>query len=255
MHASGVSGKAVAITGSGPGRGIGRALAAGFAAAGADLVINHLEEDTHGLDTFLAELRGHGGNVVTVPGDIAREEVAERLVATTVRSYGRIDVLVNNAAISTQSRVHEMPTEMWDRMLAVNLTAVFLTTRAAVRRMIAQRYGRVINIASQLALKGGVDHAHYAAAKAGVIGFTKSVAREGGAYGITANCIAPGPIDTQMMRNVPSEWTENKRAELVIPRFGDPEQVVPTALLLASEPGGDLYTGQTLGPNCGDVMP
>jgi len=253
MYASGLAGKAVAITGSGPGRGIGRELAAGFARAGADLVLNHVETD--GVAEFLDELRGHGGRVLAVPGDISQEDVAERLVATTVRELGRIDVLVNNAAISTQARVHEMATDLWDRMLAVNLTAVFLTTRAAVPHMRARRRGRIINIASQLGIKGGVDHAHYAAAKAGVIGFTKSVALELGADGITANCVAPGPIDTQMMAGVAREWRDAKLAELAIPRFGDPEQVVPTALFLASEPGGDLYTGQTLGPNCGDVMP
>jgi 3-oxoacyl-[acyl-carrier protein] reductase len=99
-----------------------------------------------------------------------------------------------------------------------------------------------------------VDHSHYAAAKAGVIAFTKSVAREVASDGITVNCVAPGPLEAGLMREVPVGWKEAKRAELVIPRFGTPEQVVPSVLLLASRPDGDLYTGQTLGPNCGDVM-
>ena len=120
--------------------------------------------------------------------------------------------------------------------------------------MIQQKSGRIINIASQVGQKGSVEHCHYAAAKAGVIGFTKSLAREVGKYNITANCIAPGPIETQLMGVVSDEWRKNKEAELVLPRFGELEEILPTAVFLAAEPDGNLYTGQTLGPNLGDVM-
>ena len=120
--------------------------------------------------------------------------------------------------------------------------------------MIQQRSGRIINISSQIAQKGGTDHCHYAAAKAGVIGMTKALAWDLGKYGITCNCIAPGPIDTQMMDSVSEEWRVRKKADLALPRFGRIDEVVPSAIFLASEPDGDLYTGQTLGPNSGDVM-
>jgi 3-oxoacyl-[acyl-carrier protein] reductase len=120
--------------------------------------------------------------------------------------------------------------------------------------MRAARYGRIINIASQLALKGGPGLAHYCAAKAGVIGFTKSLAREVAADGITVNCIAPGPIDTPLTGSS-AETTEATRLALPLARIGLPAEVAPSAVLLASEPGGNLYTGQTLGPNSGDVMP
>ena len=136
----------------------------------------------------------------------------------------------------------------------MNLNSVFLTCRYAVPHMIERKFGRIINIASQVGQKGSVEHCHYSAAKAGMIGFTKSLAREVGAYGITVNCVAPGPIVTQLMGEVSEEWIRGKAAELVLPRFGEVEEVVPSAIFLASEPDGNLYTGQTLGPNLGDVM-
>ena len=120
--------------------------------------------------------------------------------------------------------------------------------------MIKQNFGRIINISSQIGQKGSVEHCHYCAAKAGMIGFTKALAREVGDKGITVNCIAPGPIKTQLSKNTSEEWLSNKAKELVIPRFGEIEEVLPSAIFLASEPDGNLFTGQTLGPNCGDVM-
>ena len=139
-------------------------------------------------------------------------------------------------------------------IIAEKLRIFFLTFKFAVPIMIKKKSGRIINIASQIAQKGGTDHCHYAAAKAGVIGMTKSLAWDLGQYGITVNCIAPGPINTQMMESVSEEWRKEKMRDLAIPRFGEIEEVVPSAIFLASSPDGDLYTGQTLGPNCGDVM-
>ncbi len=196
----------------------------------------------------------YGDRVIITEGDISKEDMVQTLISNTIENYGKIDILVNSAGISTPTPIHEMDALTWNRMIEVNLTSIFLTTRAAVPYMTENKFGRIINISSQVAQKGSVEHSHYAAAKAGVIGFTKSVALELGKYGITANCIAPGPIETKLMNEVSDEWKENKQKELVIPRFGKVEEVAPTAVFLASEPDGNIYTGQTLGPNCGDVM-
>ena len=176
------------------------------------------------------------------------------MINTAIEKFGRIDILLNVAGISNPKLLTDMSIEEWNRMLAVDLTSVFLTCKYAVPYMIKQNFGRIINLASQIAQKGSVEHCHYGAAKAGVIGFTKSLAREVGKYNITVNCIAPGPIETQLMGVVSPEWRKQKESELVLPRFGELEEILPTAVFLAAEPDGNLYTGQTLGPNLGDVM-
>ncbi|NEU32415.1 3-oxoacyl-ACP reductase FabG [bacterium LRH843] len=246
--------KVAIITGAGPGLGMGRGFPIGFAKEGANLTLNYYAQDEHTMKEFKDELEELGANVNLVEGDISKEETVNRVVESTLNEFGKIDILLNNAGISTQSLVKDMSVEMWDKMIEINLKSVFLTTRYVVPHMISQKSGRIINIASQIGHKGGVEHSHYAAAKAGVIGFTKSIALELGQYGITANCIAPGPIETQMMAAVSDEWKQHKLSELVIPRLGQVEEVVPTAILLASEPDGNIYTGQTLNPNCGDIM-
>jgi 3-oxoacyl-[acyl-carrier protein] reductase len=172
-----------------------------------------------------------------------------------VAEFGGLDILVNNAAILTNHVVDGMPVQLWDETLAVDLRSVFLCCRAVLPTMRAAGHGRIINLASQLALKGGPGLAHYSAAKAGVIGFSKSLAREVAAEGITVNCIAPGPIDTPVAGDLPADQVERTRLNLPLQRIGVPVEVAPTAVLLANEPGGNLYTGQTLGPNSGDVMP
>jgi len=149
----------------------------------------------------------------------------------------------------------EMDVETFDEMIAVDLRSVFLCSRFAAPHMVAAGWGRIISIASQLALKGGESLAHYSAAKAGVLGFTKAAARELAPHGVLVNAIAPGPIVTPMIDGLSEEWKAAKQAELPLGRFGRPEEVAPTAVLLASDPGGNLYVGQTLGPNSGDVMP
>jgi len=151
--------------------------------------------------------------------------------------------------------VRDMPVALFDEMITVDLRSVFLCCRAALPSMQRNGFGRIINIASQLGQKGGVGLAHYSAAKAGVIGFTRALAREAGPDGITVNCIAPGPIQTPLAQDLSAKWIDTLTAGLPLGRFGVPGEVAPTAVLLASDPGGNLYTGQTLGPNSGDVMP
>jgi 3-oxoacyl-[acyl-carrier protein] reductase len=238
VSAGALAGRTALVTGAAS--GIGAAIAEAYAAAGAQLCL---------ADRCAA----HGVPVATVRADVAVEEDVARMFAAA-EELGAVDVLVNNAGILTECKVANMATAMFDEMIAVNLRSVFLCSRAALPGMLAHGFGRIINIASQVAQKGGAGLAHYAAAKAGVIGLTKSLAREVGAQGVTVNCIAPGPIVTPLGGGLSEEWTGPLLAGLPLKRFGQPEEVAPTAVLLASSPGGDLYTGQTLGPNSGDVM-
>jgi 3-oxoacyl-[acyl-carrier protein] reductase len=229
--------------------GIGRAVSSAFVEQGAQVVVLDIDKPTA---TSAAD---QVGALVGVGADVTVEEQVATAVAQATEVLGRIDVLVNAAGRLTQAPLVEMPLVQWRETIDVDLTSVFLLCRHVVPGMVARGHGRVINIASQLAIKGGVSLAHYSAAKAGVIGLTKSLALEVASAGVLVNAIAPGPIDTPMVAGISADWKLAKKAELPLGRFGRPEEVAPTAVLLASSPGGDLYVGQTLGPNAGDVMP
>lgn len=244
-------GKSAIVTGAS--RGIGREIARRLAQEGCDLVLNYLTARS-AAEALADECRALDVKVSVVQADVSEERDVDRLLRASLEALGRIDILVNNAGVLTQSLVEDMSVDCWDEMIASDLRSVFLCTRAVLPGMLLQGYGRVINIASQLGQKGGVELAHYSAAKAGVIGFTKALAREVGGRGVTVNCVAPGPIDTDMVAGISENWKADKRAELPIPRFGRVEEVAGTVVLLASDPDGTIYTGQTLGPNCGDVM-
>jgi 3-oxoacyl-[acyl-carrier protein] reductase len=236
----------------GGGRGIGGGIAAGFAAEGADVAIfDVLPEADAG--PVLAAIRGHGRRALYLTVDVSDEGQVRAAVQQVLDTFGRIDILVNNAGIVLQSPVAEMPVEDWDRVLAVNLRGVFLCTRYVLPGMIAQGGGRIINMASQLGQIGGDTMAHYCAAKAGMIGFTKSLAREVSRQNVLVNAMAPGPIQTAMLASETEEWTRAKLASLPIGRFGEIDEVVPTAVFLASDES-TYFVGQTLGPNGGDVM-
>jgi 3-oxoacyl-[acyl-carrier protein] reductase len=238
----------------GAARGIGAGIALAFAREGARLcLVDRAEGDA--LEQVAKECAALGVEVTTVRADVSVESDVTAAIAHAVAEFDGLDILVNNAAILTTCPVAEMSAQIWDETLAVDLRSVFLCCRAVLPTMRAAGYGRIINIASQLALRGGPGLAHYSAAKAGVIGFTKSLAREVATDGITVNCIAPGPIDTPIAGDLPAEQVERTRLSLPLWRIGVPAEVAPSAVLLASEPGGNLYTGQTLGPNSGDVMP
>lgn len=230
------NGRGVVVTGGCS--GIGKAIAAAFAANGDRVVV---------LD--------RAGGDGTIHVDVADEDSVRAAFAEARERLGSVDVLVNSAGLLTESPLEDMSLDMWHETLTVDLTGVFLCCREVVGEMRQRKWGRIINIASQLAIKGGVGLAHYSAAKAGVIGLSKALSLEVAPDNVLVNCIAPGPIETPLVEGISESWKAAKRAELPLGRFGTPAEVAPAALLLASEPGGNLFVGQTLGPNSGDVMP
>lgn len=229
-------GRAVVVTGGAS--GIGKAIAEAFTANGDRVAV---------LDRS-----GAAGSIAV---DVSDEASVKAAFAEARSRLGSIDILVNSAGLLTESPLEDMTLAMWNETIAVDLTGVFLCCREVVGEMRQQKWGRIINIASQLAIKGGTGLSHYSAAKAGVVGLTKALALETAADNVLVNNIAPGPIETPLVDGISEEWKAAKRAGLPLLRFGLADEVAPTALLLASDPGGNLYVGQTLGPNSGDVMP
>lgn len=237
-----LQGKTALITGAS--RGIGHAIASKFATEGADIVLTHLASDARG-QALAEELRALGGKVSVYCSDAANFAAVVSLVQEVVREFGRLDVLVNNAGIARDGLLLRMDEQAWDEVLRVNLKSCFNTVRAATSTFLKQRSGAIINISSVVGIKGNAGQANYAASKAGIIGFTKSVAIELGSRNIRANAIAPGFIETAMTQNL-SEATK-KDWELGIPlrRMGLPEDVANCALFLASE-ASSYITGQVI---------
>ena len=233
-------------------RGIGGAIAAAFAAEGADVAIaDVLGEDVAG--PVLDAIAGAGRRGLLVPCDVSDEASVGEMHTRVTAELGDVDILVNDAGTMGQFLFHELSVAEWDRVMGVNLRGVFLCTRAVIPGMLARGRGKIINVASQLGQIGGVEMVHYSASKAGVIGFTKALAREVSTRGVHVNAIAPGPILTAMMEEETEEWAQRKLAELPMGRFGEVGEVAPTAVFLASDESS-YYVGQTLCPNGGDVM-
>lgn len=229
--------------------GIGASIARAFVSEGAVVIV--ADRDADAASAASAESSAAGSATL----DVRDFDSVQAAVSGVMARFGRIDVLVNSAGILTESPLIEMSPQQWQETLDVDLTGVFMCCRAVVPHMVARHSGRVINIASQLGIKGGRGLTHYSAAKAGVIGLTKALALEVAEHNVLVNAIAPGPIETPLVAGISEDWKIAKRAELPLGRFGTPDEVAPTAVLLASDPGGNLFVGQTLGPNSGDVMP
>lgn len=245
-----LEGRKALVTGGG--RGIGRAIALAFAHEGADVAVN----DYRNLDDARAvavQIEALGRRTVAVEANVAEEDAVRRMVAEVNEAFGYIDVLVNNAGTVTLSPVEAMDVAMWDEMIAVHLRGTFLVTRMVLPGMLERGSGRIINLASQIGQIGRERFAHYAAAKAGIIGFSKSLAREVGPRGVLVNCIAPGPIATGIVPADPDGPATDYISPLPLRRVGTVDEVAPTAVFLASD-AATYYTGQTLGPNGGDVM-
>lgn len=251
MESFSLAGRTALVTGGNS--GIGRAIVALFAAQGAKVGISH-NGDAEGAASLAADITARGGEALVTECDVTHTGSVQALGTWSREHLGPVDILVNAAGISGETSFVDLSIEEWDRMMAVNLRGTFIVTKQFFGAMIARKYGRVINIASQLAYKGTYDMSHYCASKAGVVGFTRALSYEGAPHGVTVNAIAPGPVETAMLAGFSDEWRAGKFAELPAGRFGQPDEIAPVALLLASETGGAYFIGQTLSPNGGDVM-
>ena len=230
----------------GAGSGIGRAIAVQLAAEGYKLLVNDFR--TEAAEAVAAEI-----GALACGGDVSNEADVAAMVAKAEASFGPVTHLINNAGHVHQGRFTELKVEEFDRMIAVHLRGTFLCTQAVLKGMLARGQGVIVNIASQLGQIGGIELVHYSAAKAGIIGLTKALAREVSAQGVRVNAVAPGPINTPLVRSLSADWQRAKAAELPLGRFGEPEEVAATVAFLCS-PAASLFVGQTLGPNSGDVM-
>jgi NAD(P)-dependent dehydrogenase (short-subunit alcohol dehydrogenase family) len=249
-HVNRLKGRIALITGAAS--GLGKAIAIAFAREGADVIVADKTAEVHAAEV-LSGIRAHGREALFVHSDVSEEASVRSMAGAALTRFGRVDILVNNAGIFTESLIENLSIDDWDRVVNTNLRGTFLCTRALIGQMLDRRDGRIINIASQIGQIGGRSVGHYAASKAGVIGLTKSLAREVATRGVLVNAIAPGPIETPMLDSETEAWRSAKLAELPIGRFGTVDEVWPTAVLLASAEGS-YYVGQTLGPNGGDVM-
>ena len=235
----------------GAGSGIGRAVAMRMAADGYAVAINDLVPELAAAAAL--EIEAAGGRAKAVPGDVSLEDDVAAIVAEAEQTFGATQLLVNNAGHAHQARFEALNVADFDRMFAVHVRGNFLMTRAVIGGMLERGSGLIINIASQLGQIGGIELVHYSAAKAAIIGMTKSLAREVSARGVRVNAVAPGPINTPLVASLSEDWRRRKAAELPLGRFGEPGEVAATVAFLAS-PAASLFVGQTLGPNSGDVM-
>jgi 3-oxoacyl-[acyl-carrier protein] reductase len=245
-----LEGRTALVTGGS--HGIGMAIVLAFAREGADIAIADRRPVGDASD-LVRQIEAMGRRALVVAADVSREDSVRGMADRVIGAFGHIDILVNNAGFVTLSLVETMDVALWDEMIGTHLRGTFLVTRSILPGMLARGDGRIINVASQIGQIGRERFAHYAAAKAGIIGFTKSLAREVAARGVLVNCIAPGPIATGIVPETPGEPGRDYISPLPIPRVGRVDEVAPTAVFLASN-ASTYYCSQTLCPNGGDVM-
>ena len=245
-----LSGKVALVTGGG--RGLGRGIAEGFGAEGAKIVVNYVK-DAAAAESVVAKVKAMGSDALAFKADVGDEKEVRAMIDACVDKFGAIDILVNNAGYLNSSPLAEMSVDVWDEMIRIHLRGMFLCTRFAIPHMLKQKSGKIINMTGTFGVTGGADFTHMSAAKAGMIGFTRALAREVGKQGINVNAIAPAIIRTDLYNFMP----DNVRDEIVgaypLGRVGEVEDIVSTAMFLATK-DSDFFTGQTLCPAGGDVM-
>lgn len=244
-----LEGQVALVTGAS--RGIGRAVALALAAAGAKVVVNYARSST-AAEEIVAHIAAEGGQALALQADVAQAEQVDALISRTLETFGRIDILVNNAGITRDTLLLRMKLEDWQAVIDLNLTGVFLCTKAVAKGMLKQRSGRIINIASVAGQMGNPGQANYSAAKAGVIGFTKTVAKEMASRGVTVNAVAPGFIETDMTGDLPN--TEEILKFIPLGRFGKPDDIAGMVRFLAADPAAAYITGQVFNVDGGMVM-
>jgi 3-oxoacyl-[acyl-carrier protein] reductase len=242
--------KVAIITGSS--RGIGAAIATSFAAQGARVIINH-RNSPEGAHEVAAAIKARGGQAKVIQADVSQSDEAQRIVKETIDTYGQIDILVNNAGTTRDKLIMTMKDDDWDVVLQTNLSSVYHCSKAVIRPMMKKRQGRIINITSVVGLSGQAGQTNYAASKAGIIGFTKALAREVGSRNITVNAVAPGFIPTALTEVLPDEQVQATINHTPLGRLGSVEDVAAATLFLASDEAA-FITGQVLVVDGGLVM-
>jgi 3-oxoacyl-[acyl-carrier protein] reductase len=246
--AQNLQGKVAIVTGAS--RGIGRATAVALASEGASVVVNYASA-SGAADEVVAQIEAMGGSAIAFKANVGNSDEVDALVAAAMEKYGRIDVLVNNAGITRDTLLLRMKLEDWQAVIDLNLTGVFLCTRAVSKIMLKQKSGRIVNITSVAGQMGNAGQANYSAAKAGVIGFTKTVARELASRSITVNAVAPGFISTDMTNDLKAEPILQM---IPLARYGQPEEVAGMIQFLAASPAAAYITGQVFNVDGGMVM-
>ncbi|MGQ9492377.1 MAG: 3-oxoacyl-[acyl-carrier-protein] reductase [Anaerolineae bacterium] len=245
-----LNGKVAVVTGAS--RGIGRAIALKLASLGAKVVVNYRSNQA-AAEEVVQQIRGMGGEAIAVQADVSIYDDAQRLIQSALGHFGRLDILVNNAGTTRDTLLVRMSEEDWDVVINTNLKGAFNCTKAAQRPMIKQRYGRIVNITSIAGLAGNPGQANYAAAKAGLVGFTKAVAKEVGARNITVNAVAPGYIPTDLTATLPPELVAKGIEMTPLGRPGTPEDIANAVAFLVSDEASYI-TGQVLSVDGGLAM-
>ncbi len=240
--------KVAVVTGAS--RGIGKAAALALASQGAKVVVNYARS-SDAAEATVKEINKAGAEAIAVQADVSQSDEVDNLIKSTLDKFGRVDVLVNNAGITKDTLLLRMKPEQWQAVIDLNLTGVFLCTKAVSKTMLKQRSGRIINIASVAGQMGNPGQANYSAAKAGVIGFTKTVAKELANRGVTVNAVAPGFIETDMTEDLKSD---DIIKFIPLGRYGKPEEVAGTIRFLAADPAAAYITGQVFNVDGGMVM-